>query len=422
MTITYLTMIQQIQSQLEKNLPLAKNVYIATALIKNYGYTLIKRLIPDQCKVHYIIGINLPSDWVVFKQLYDAPKTEIEALIYTGPQTYHPKMYLIEKADGTWTAFVGSGNTTNGGLLGNIEMSIQINDKAQCLQLYSWFNGLKKYASNINAEFLNSYKNTEKSIKKRQSSTRADTAALRKILLGNQLIVPIKINASQFFGAAQFAAYSQVNWTDYSQAADQRRFTVREKFKALHQAIHPQFSDYKLFELHAHSHKPSIISHYQYRRGFNKPELQSMWLHYGYAKNEYKKDKFGNHPRIQLILHHDDIGIWLVVGKDNGSGFERERLKKRLKNGSFFNDLFFTTIKILGGDYWIDISRKNKSISKIETAGQLTELLLNDQPQNYFIIGRTFDPSDSELSSSQIAETVLMEFERLYALYLLIKH
>jgi HKD family nuclease len=416
-------MILQIQPELEKNLPLASNVYIATALIKTYGYKLIKRLVPDHCKVHYIIGINLPSDLNVFKQLFEAPKSKIEALIFTGAETYHPKMYLIERTDKSWTAFVGSGNTTNGGLLSNVEMTMQVNDQEQCCQLFNWFNDLKAHSSSINEEFLKTYQSAEKSIKQRQSSTKADSAALRKILIGNQPAAQFTpLNPAQFFGSAQFAAYSRINWTDYTPAADQRRFTVREKFKALHQLIYPQFSDYKLFQLHAHHHKPSIVSHYQYRPGFNRHELQSMWLHYGYAKNEYVNDNFGNHPRIQVILHHDDIGIWLVIGKDNSSTHERERLKKRLRNDPYYTDLIFNTIKNLGGDYWIDIQPKRESIAKIETSEQLTNLLLIDQPQNYFIIGRAFDPGDPELSSSQIAETVLMEFERLYAIYLLIKH
>lgn len=51
-------------------------------------------------------------------------------------------MYLIQKIDNSFTAFVGSSNTTNWGLEKNVEMNFQINDQVECKKLLNWFNAL----------------------------------------------------------------------------------------------------------------------------------------------------------------------------------------------------------------------------------------------------------------------------------------
>lgn len=414
-------MYQQLQPELKTALAKAKNVYIATALLKEYGYRFLCRAVPDNCKMHFIVGIDLPSDLSVFKQIYAASPERVECLIYTGRETYHPKVYIIEQMDGFWVAFIGSANTTAGGLMNNIEYSFKIQGQEECLGIFEWFKTLRPRTSKITEAFLGKYQQTANSINKRQSSNKADSASIRELLREKSPQLPVIAGTGQFFTSVHYDAYHANNKTDYTPAADQRRYEVRRKFKILHELIYPQFKAFGLIELYAHSHAPSRISHYQYRRGFNNHELKSMWLHYGYSKNEYADDYFGNHPRLQIILHHGDIGIWLVIGKDHGSRNERKRLKNRLENDPYFVDLLLSAIKDIGGVYWIDLHPRNPYIADIENGKALKELLLTDEPQKYLIIGRTFSPDDPAISSATIAETVLVEFQRLYPVYLLLK-
>jgi HKD family nuclease len=414
-------MYEKLQPELKAYLARAKNVYIATALLKEYGYRFLTKSVPEACKMHYIVGIDLPSDLSVFKQAHEAPAHKVECLIYTGPETFHPKVYIIEQADGDLVAFIGSANGTAGGLMNNIEYSFKIQNQDECKAIYEWFESLRPRTSKINMAFLEKYRQAANLINKRQSSNKADAASLREILRPKTAVSPVIMGAGQFFTAGCYDAYHSNYTTDYSPAADQRRYEVRKKFKQLHDQIYPQFKAYGLNELHAHSHPYSRISHYQYRRGFNNHELKSMWLHYGYAKKECAGDNFGNHPRLQVILHHGDIGIWLVVGRDNGSNKERKRLKNRLENDIFFSELLFNTVKDIGGVYWIDLYPRNENIADLENGADLKELILSDEQPKYFIIGRTFSPDDPAISAATIADTVLAEFQRLYPVYLMLK-
>ena len=78
-------MYEKLQPELKAYLARAKNVYIATALLKEYGYRFLTKSVPEACKMHYIVGIDLPSDLSVFKQAHEAPAHKVEWLPHRGP-------------------------------------------------------------------------------------------------------------------------------------------------------------------------------------------------------------------------------------------------------------------------------------------------------------------------------------------------
>jgi hypothetical protein len=76
----------------------------------------------------------------------------------------------------------------------------------------------------------------------------------------------------------------------------------------------------------------------------------------------------------------------------------------------------------LGGTYWIWIGGNNEKYgSDLESSNDLVEYLIKDNYTQEFIIGRDYDPNDKELSEENIAETVIIEFSKLYKIYSLIK-
>jgi len=413
-------MFQQLLPQLYKYLPEAKNVYIATALIKDYGYQIIERFLPQNAKRYYLIGLNLPSDASVFEQMLTVPEERGQTRIFLDNQTFHPKVYLIERLCGTWIAFIGSANTTNGGLIGNVEMSLQTEERETCAALHDWFENHYRKGGELTPNFVDAWRRTTSRINTRQATNRSDITAIR-----SHLVVPVNVdpkpscNAGQFFKGDHYLAYDKVNWYDYSGAANKRRKQVWLQLAELDSRIYDAFSIYGLDNLYPHYHKASRISHYQYRRGFSNSEQKSIWLHYGYPQKKLNKD-FNNHPRMQVILQHDSIGIWLVVGINNGSQIERERFKKELTTNLAFASLVFRLMADLGDSYWLAINGKEeKYLNSYPTAEALRVQLIQDDSTHYLIVGRTWSLNAPELADPIIAESVLEEFKRLYPLYML---
>ncbi|BAU53395.1 phospholipase D family protein [Mucilaginibacter gotjawali] len=416
-------MYQQLQPQLAQYLPEARNVYIATALIKNYGYRFIEQRLPAAAKRYYLIGLNLPSDVGVFEQMLQVPESRGYTRIFTGRQTFHPKVYLIERLSGKWIAFIGSANTTNGGLQANVEMSIALEDQTICLALYDWFMSFLPNTGVLTAEFVKAWQRSVLRIKSRQATNNADLAEARS-LLKQEMIIPSVITPSalQFFSGSDYVAFSDIYWTDESGAADALRRKVWFRMADLDARIYTQFPQYALTELGSHYWKASRISHYQHRKGFNNTYLKSIWLHYGYPNRFVQKD-FTKHPRMQVILHQHDVGIWLVIGVENSSLEERRRFKENLRNNPIFADLVYRVMMDLGGAYWLGINGKSPvHLDHFDMEEKLTKALLSEEVHDYMIIGRNYQPDDPSLSDINIAETVLLEFQRLYPLYLLFKN
>ena len=277
----------KLEPVLKKELPTAKKVYVATALINVYGYKLIVENLAPEAEIHFLIGINLPSDAGVLETLFQQQSETLQSRIYNGRNYFHPKVYLLEAEDGQRVAYVGSANTTAGGLLSNLEMSAEVRDQQVCLELLHWFRECWDLGAEITEAFLGKYRQKLSKIKKRESSNRSDVAGLKRLLKA----APAVSHENEtfdlpFFSPENFSTYTHENRYDYSPKADARRYAVRQKFKELHNRIYRQFSDRSMTDLYAHDHAPSLISHYQYRKGFNKKELKSMWLHYGYHKSD----------------------------------------------------------------------------------------------------------------------------------------
>ncbi len=411
----------KLESFLITDLRSAKNIYIATALINTYGYSIIKENLRGDAVLKLLIGINLPTDAKVLKIAFESESPYHLSRIFNGRDYFHPKVYLMQFNDGTMKGYVGSANTTKGGLSGNVEMNIAVTDQAGCEELLDWFNEMWELGGVINEVFLGKYRQTIKNINQRIYSTKADVARLKTLL--TNVTPQVEHNNSsplQFFKQEHYDAYAVNNELDHSVIADQRRYEVKLKLRELDNRIFPLFGNYGLVELHRHSNGSNRISHHQFRKGFNKKEQRSIWLHYGYDKSEFE-NSFGDHPRMQVILHNYDVGVWLVVGKDNGSYHERTRFKNKLISDDNFRDYIFKLFLDLGDIYRICINGQNKRISDFLNSEELSSFLMKDQMRHYFMISREFSPSDPEISDDSIQQLVLEEFKRLYQLYRIFK-
>lgn len=413
-------MVTNLEIELRPLLSIAKEIYIATALVNQAGFNFIKENLLANCTCNYLVGIDLPSNPAVLAELMHLNNSKkIKARIYSSQRTYHPKVYIVKTLDNALVAFVGSANTTTGGLSKNIEMTVRVEGRIQCIQLIEWFNTLFNQSSIITLEFLEKYKIAFKKIKRNHAIIRSDIASISNTLNTNTTQPLLNIQG-QFFKSSHFEAYNPRYYKDYLKPANDRRKLVKNRLLQLHNLIYPQFPAWGLNTLNKHYHAQNIVSSYIYRKNFNQSSLESIWLHYGYSKPEMKDARFIDHPRIQVILRWNYIGIWFVIGKDGGCYSERRNLKEDLENSVFFSELFYQEFLNLGGSYWINIGSKKLNVSEITSRKQLKDFVQTDDYSDYFIVGRDYKIDDLSLSEENIADTVLTEFQRLYPIYKLV--
>lgn len=407
-----------IKSKFESELQNASSIWIASAMITYSGWDFIQKAIPPAVTQFYLIGIDLATEPAVFESILS--KSKINARIYETQFTFHPKVYLIKKNDGTFTAFIGSSNTTKGGLERNIEMNFQINDQVECHKLHSWFNSLYVDGYIITDDFIKHYKArfVKTNIKVKEIEKEAE-----------EVKKEISKNKGQFFSRNHHEIFNEKFHRVNSLDLKRIRKEVRDKFRELHFNIYPQFSAYDLTDLHCHHQSREIVSRHFFNQ-YSGNYINAMWLHYGKSQQQLQKyaskdksinkpDSFINNIRIQVIIHEDSLGIWLVLGRNNGSKIDRDHFRKQMTHPKIRND-FFDGVKKLGSEYWLNVSKT--PLGKINTPDDLWKETQRETIDEYFIIGCDINWLDKRLSSSNISKTILEEFQKLYPLYEIMRH
>lgn len=145
-----------IKQKLKAELLESKSVWIATAMISYNGWQFIQENLSKDTEQHFLIGIDLATEPKVFEELLN--NLHINARVYQANYTFHPKVYLLQKNDNSFTAFIGSSNTTSWGLEKNVEMNFQVNDQVECVNLLKWFNEYYDNGYIITEDFFNDYK------------------------------------------------------------------------------------------------------------------------------------------------------------------------------------------------------------------------------------------------------------------------
>jgi len=408
-----------IKQKLEAELLDCKSVWIATAMISFNGLKFIQENLSKEAEQHFLIGIDLATEPKVFEELLN--NLHINARVYETNYTFHPKVYLFQKNDNSFTAFIGSSNTTSWGLEKNVEMNFQVNEQNECKKILKWFTELYAKGYLITEDFVNNYKSSfiKASYRKKQNQIEVDLISAEVTKGKGQFF---SRNDHQIFEAK----YHRINSLDLKRI----RKVVSNKFKKLHKIIYPQFKNYGLNELYCHHNSREIVSRHFFNR-YSGNYINSIWLHYGKSDVELSRylndDKSINKPfsfinniRLQIIIHDKSLGIWLVLGRNNGSGADREHFKNQLQNKSNLKQ-YFSIIKRLQ-DYWIDSGRESVTITNLKDENHLLDLVDKSEIDNYFIIGKEIHYLDASISNQNISNTVLVEFQKLYPLYIFMKH
>ena len=409
----------KIKQAIKNELICSKSFWIATAMISNNGWNFIQKNILKDTEQHFLIGIDLATDPKVFEALLD--NLNINARVYQTHFTFHPKVYIFQKVDNSYVAYIGSSNTTNWGLEKNVEMNFQVNDQDECKKLLNWFDNLYKDGYIITDDFVKEYKSKFINASFRNKETQLDIIKITS---------EITKDKRQFFSRNHHQIfeekYHRVNSVDLKRI----RKEVREKFIVLHKIIYPQFKVCGLTDLNCHHNSREIVSRHFFNQ-FSGNYINAIWLHYGKSQKELSKyengdlsinrpDSFINNLRLQVIIHEDSIGIWLVLGRNNGSYNDRTYFREQMKDENI-QRIFFEALKNLGNEYWMNIENM-PSIKDIDTPELLHSFTQKESIDDYFIIGCDIGWLDERLSNENISNTILSGFQKLYPLYQIMKH
>jgi HKD family nuclease len=407
---------------LKLHLKEAKEVWIAVALMKDSALNKLLEAIPKNAIQHYIVGIDLPTSPNVFQEFKDKTEDNFEAFVYKNQINFHPKVYLIKK-ESSYVAIVGSANATEGGFSNNIELSIEINEQNICEDILKWFNSIKGESKEITQEFIDKYRSSylkNLTLRSTQKSN-IDSVIQEQKQVSNSLVI-----AGQFFTQSDFDAFGPNHHTNFSAASINLRSKVRDRLLTLNNKIFKHFKEFGISDLHLPNRLNNYTSQHFHSRGSRAPK-DAIWLNYGKSASQLSlsNDKsFTDNCRMQIIIANRIdafcIGIWLFIGKENRSIFDRNRLKTKIKDPIYLS-LFYKFLIDLGGEYWIDINHSRVYTSDIVDERELYNIMIKDDFKKSYFIGKDFNPNHNSLSTEKIEETVLTEFSKLYRLYNLIR-
>ena len=395
---------------------------VERALVSDWAFEVFQRNIPTLAKQNYLFGVHIisaPKAWDKVKKSIDE-NPNFSARIYSK-NFFHPKFYIFS-SNGHLVAFVGSGNFSKGGLFENEEIFIKTQNQDLCRSLIDWFSVHYKDGCEITIEFIESCKSIyhTKSIMESESNKEL-------ILLIDRLNNKFNLDnidfSEQFFEKIHYVAFSPEKIYLDNPTIRTEREKVRKRIFDLHDLIILNFQDE--WNIHQHYETEHIVSSID---PYNHPEhkIDGIWTAYGRDYDELKRYSKDATPlyfmRLQVIIHYDSIGIWLMPGKKDGSIEDRTYFTSRIKNDQAYRQSFFNLLSGLGAGFFIRVAGTSKQVLEFMDANELAEFVLEDDWRYYyFVIGRNYSAGSPELSLVNIAGTVTSNFSMLMPLYRLMK-
>ena len=426
-----------LKDDLSNHLKNADEIWIAVALMKDSALRELQKEIKSSTKQNYLVGIDLPTEPKALRRLKEQQCESFVAGLCNTSREFHPKVYILRK-DKELIAFVGSSNLTSGGFSNNIEMNLFTQDQDTCNSLLAWFKDLFDGSFPLSEENLNNYESEflKFSDAENQARSRISRVKLTKPTKSNDPLDGIDFD-DRYFNKEHHLAFREELRRDRSSHANKEREKVYRRFYQLHDQIINEFPKYNFNELKPHWVERFMVSHYYHQDGYTSDSLDSMWLSYGKPEEEIRRyqelftkvpneekdtdrdlQSFINHARLQIRIELKEINIWLLFGKrNNGSIFDRDYFKKEMNKEEYKKE-FFDLFKSLPEEFYISLSNEAwRYVREFPDAESLHEYCKTDKPLNHFIIGKSYNITDEEMSITNLPKTVLSEFKRLFPFY-----
>ena len=414
----------RLENELKPMLHSASEVMIATAKMTQHGLDMLLDKIQDNCKLQLLIGVDMLTPASVLRELMNINKPNWDVKIFTKPKLFfHPKIYIVK--GNTDTVFIGSANYTKGGMMTNVELSYKSSPE-QVPEFEAWFGKYFKLGVKIEKEFLDEYDILSKKIEETESTARNTLRDLKKKFSGE---VPTAADltaidfTNQFFKYEHFNAFTGTKPTNESPEVNAERAKVWDRLYELHEQLHPAIQA-KHWDVHPHHMQEFVVSSYKHGE-YTDESLSSLWLHYGRSEAEierFKKD-YGDRQtsmyqmRLQILIRADRMYVWLSA-KNGGGVVDRTKFKEKMRSPGY-RDKFFTLLQALPKDSFVSINDEDRLVHSFTDPATLHSFVKEDNiTQEYFIIGRQFQPDDKRLSVHNIVSTIIEDFTLLYPIYL----
>lgn len=399
----------------DKLLQQVEHCYIATAAISEAGFDFIRSRIPTKSKMEIVTGLDVPTAPEVLRRIWRNYQGRITLHIYTK-NFFHANIYIFDLPFRKAVAFVGSGHFTLNGIKDSEELFYKITDAKEIENLKSWFTGYYEFAEPLSEELIQEYEYLYPTLKQRDILSRQEKKQFIALTTGGFSWDQIRFKL-QYFKKEDYLALSSSKARLTTPEVLAERETVKNKLLQLHGLISNHVHRLKLQEDHEADNMVSSLHPADHPDG----KLRSMWITYGPGEAGLKKY---NPPatlkdvmQLQIILQQKDFGIWLVPGKPNTGKADRESFKSRI-NDAEYRIQFHKLLTDLGAGYWIEIAGDKKAIETFQNEEALWEFTKADDWMHYaFVIGRNYSPGDIEISSEQIASTIIKEFDKLVLVY-----
>jgi hypothetical protein len=395
--------------------------YISVGMITRPKLEYFLRGIALETEISILIGIHMPTPPEVLERLFEETSSgRIQSRIYVG-NYFHPKVYCFKLHEG-WTAFIGSGNFTNGGWHENEELFVKITDPIVCQALRNQHLAWTAAARPIDRPLIEKYRNVFTRSTPRRNEERKSIRQLIDDVTNNFNIDNVEF-AGQFFLREDHMTFAAGKTQIDTVEVLAERNAVRNKLIRLNEQLEMRIPG--PWDIHPHYSPEHIAAHIQ--TNFHHEEnVRALWVAYGRDRDAlkvYGEDATPlNYMRMQVIIGFDYIGVWLMPGKAAGGQIDRENLRERMSVQAY-REQFFNSLRALGENYWIEVAARERSVLSFRDANELHEFIrLDNWRYYYFTIGRNYLPGHAEMRADRIVGTVLRDFEKMFPLYDLIKH
>lgn len=399
----------------DKLLLQAEHCYIATAAISEAGFDFVRSRIPTKCKMEIVTGLDVPTSPEVLRRIWRNYQDRITLNIYTRT-IFRANVYMFDLPYRKAVAFVGSGNFTLEGIKDHEELFYKITDPKEIETLKSWFTGYYEFSEPLTEAIIQEYEWIFPTLRQREIASRQEKKEFIELTASGFNWDAIKFK-NQYFQKDDYLTFGSNKAQLNTSVLIAERESVKAKLLQVHELIKKKIA---ALQLCAHEDSNQIVSsHDPIDHPDNK--LRAIWIEYGRGEAELKsynpKARLADFMNLQIRIKHKEFEVLLLVGRQNGSKTDRENFKLQM-NVIEYRNQFFKLLTALGAGYWIEIVGDKRKVETFLSDDALWEFTKADHWMYYaFAIGRSYPPGDSDISTENIASTILKEFEKLIFLY-----
>ncbi len=397
----------------DKLLQQVEHCYIATAAISEAGFDFIRSRIPTKTKMEIVTGLDEPTSPEVLRRIWRNYQGRITLNIYTR-NSFHANVYIFDLPFRKAVAFVGSGTFTLEGIKDSEELFYKITDPKEIENLKSWFIGFYEFGEPLSESLIQEYEYLYPTLKQRDILSRQEKKQFISLTTAGFSWDHIKFK-HQYFKKEDYLTLSSGKARFTTPEIHAERVSLQNKLLQLHELIKGHVHKLKLHEANTAEIVSSLDPVHHPGR-----QLRSMWLSYGRSESDLKKlnaPTLAEVMHLQIILKQKEVCIYLVPGTPRTGKADREHFRNQMVDAEYRKQLF-TLLTALGSGYWIEIAGDKKAIDSFQNEEVLWEYTKSDNWLYYsFLIGKSYSPADVEISSENIAPTMMKELEKLVVVY-----